>query len=164
MLHIVNTLTNPFEYSSIMGFLFSCFTGLRYSDVIRVTKRNFKVENGVTWLEMKIKKTEQNIKIPVSELFGGAAMLLIDKTKTDNEPLFPLPENCVANKNIQCVMKRVGITKHISFHCGRVTTATLLLEKNVPLTTIQHILGHSSVTTTEIYAKTSEAIMVKSLR
>lgn len=162
LLHIVNTLTNPFEVSSIRGFLFSCYTGLRYSDVLRVTKRHLHSADGVTWLKLRMKKTETEVRIPISEMFGGAAMLLIDQSKADNEPQFNLPNNCVANHNIQRVLKRYGIKKHISFHCGMVTAATLMLEKNVPLTTIQHILGHSSVKITEVYAKVNEGAILKS--
>lgn len=161
LLHIVNTLTNPFEVSSVRGFLFSCYTGLRYSDVLRITKRNLHSDDGVTWLRLRMKKTETEVKIPISEMFGGAAMLLIDNTKAADEPQFNLPDNCVANHNIQRVLRRHGIHKHISFHCGRVTAATLMLEKNIPLTTIQHILGHSSVKMTEVYAKVNEGAILK---
>ena len=164
LLHIVNTLTNPYEYASIRGFLFSCYTGLRYSDVLRVKKSNIKDIDGVTWLVMRMKKTDQELKIPISAMFGGAGILLIDKDKGDDEPLFPLPENDVANKNIQRVLKRNGITKHISFHCARVTAATLMLEKNIPLTTIQHVRGHASVKTTEVYMKMNDVTMLKSFR
>lgn len=164
LLHIVNTLTRPYERIAVRGFLFSCFTGLRYSDVLRVTRRTIRVEDNITWLALRIQKTDRELRIPISEVFGGAGMLLIDNTKGYDEQQFPLPANDVTNKNIQRVLRRYGITKHISFHCGRVTAATILLDKNVPLTTIQHILGHSSVKTTEIYAKMNDATMLRSLR
>lgn len=164
LLHKVSTLTNSYEYEAVRAFLFSCYTGLRYSDVQRVTLRHVHTDDGVTWLTMRMQKTSYDVRIPVSELFGGAALLLLNRELGDDDRQFPVPDGCVANNNIRRVLRRFGITKHISFHCARVTCASLMLEKNIPLTTIQHILGHASVNTTEVYAKMNETTILKSIR
>jgi site-specific recombinase XerD len=48
---------------------------------------------------------------------------------------------------------RAGITKHITFHCGRHTFATLQLTLGTDLFTVSKLLGHSEIRTTQIYAK-----------
>lgn len=52
----------------------------------------------------------------------------------------------------------------ITFHTGRHTAATLLLFYKIPLTTIQSILGHTHITTTEIYAEQNEATIYNSIK
>lgn len=47
--------------------------------------------------------------------------------------------------------KECNIVKNVTPHTFRHTFATLLLEENVDVFTIQHILGHSSISTTQIY-------------
>lgn len=67
--------------------------------------------------------------------------------------LFPnLPANARCNIIIRRLARQASIRKKLSFHCARVTCATLLIHRGVPITTIQHILGHQSVNTTQHYA------------
>ena len=51
-------------------------------------------------------------------------------------------------KNIESELK---LTEHITPHMFRHTFATTLLEKDVDIRYIQSILGHSSISTTQIY-------------
>lgn len=164
LFHIVNTLKNPFERESIRAFLFSCYTGVRYSDIKRITKKNISTINGVTWLIFKSQKTDHETHIPLSELSGGASVCLLDMGKDDTEPLFDVPTNSVCNNNIIRVLRRIGIERHISFHCGRVSAAHNLIKNGAPIHTVQQILGHASVITTEGYIKLSDDVLLNSLR
>lgn len=164
LFHIVNSLKRPYERESIRAFLFSCYTGVRYSDIRRITSKNISTINGVTWLIFKSQKTDHETHIPLSELSGGAALCLLDKSKPEDEKQFDVPINGVCNHNLQRVLKRMGITRHISFHCGRVSAAHNLIKNGAPIHTVQQILGHASVITTEGYIKLSDDVLLSSLR
>ena len=53
------------------------------------------------------------------------------------------------------VVKRSGLTGHITPHSLRHTFATTLLENGADITVIQSILGHSKLITTQRYSKLS---------
>ena len=85
------------------------------------------------------------------------ATFLLQSKKKDLCPipglLFPsLPVNSRCNTILRRLAKRMHIRKHLSFHVGRVTCATILIHRGVPVTTIQQILGHRSLVTTQGYA------------
>lgn len=54
-------------------------------------------------------------------------------------------------RNITTAAKQAGISKRVTSHTLRHSYATYLLENNVDLRTIQKLLGHANVETTEIY-------------
>ena len=79
--------------------------------------------------------------------------------------LFPdLPPNSRTNILLQRVIRKLHIRKHISSHCGRVTCATILIHRGMPITTIQHILGHRSVNTTQGYAHVLDDTILRDVR
>jgi integrase/recombinase XerD len=65
-----------------------------------------------------------------------------------------LSEQSVRNM-ITNYAKQAGIPLHITPHMFRHSFATLLLEEDVDIRYIQQMLGHSSITTTQIYTHTS---------
>ena len=54
-------------------------------------------------------------------------------------------------------MKEAGITKHLSYHCSRHTFGSLQVEAGTSVYTVQHILGHKNVATTQIYAAMADS-------
>ena len=56
-------------------------------------------------------------------------------------------------KRILKIMQEIGVTKHITMHCARHSFAVLALTKGMPIESVSRILGHTNITTTQIYAK-----------
>lgn len=103
--------------------------------------------------------------MPLDQIFGGRALKIMRLFHRTRGKLFYLPSNAKCNRVIKRVYKNQQIgKKNISFHTGRHTAATLLLFYKIPLTTIQSILGHTHITTTEIYAEQNEATIYNSIK
>lgn len=133
-------------------FMLSCFTGLRYSDIISLCWKNIKViENGVCQIETIQKKTKQAITIPLSE---NAMQWLPNRNGAEDEKvLFKMPDRSVSYDFLHRWAKEAGIKKNVTFHVARHTYATLLLYYGADLYTVSKLLGHKNVKTTQIYAK-----------
>lgn len=131
------------------AFLFSCFTGLRFSDLKQLKMSDFRIDkkNG-RYLRIKMVKTKEPLKIFIPDV----AFNLLPDAESDDAPVFSLPKNDFANKSLQKWVKDSGITdKRITFHCGRHSTATLLLSAGIPIAIVSRQLGHLKIATTEIY-------------
>mgnify|MGYP000156862484 CR=1 FL=1 len=148
-------------------FLFSCYTGLRFSDITRLQKDNFQLIDGKWWLIFKSLKTGVNIKLPIYMLFDGKPIEIFKKynQRNFNESLFGLStsSNSAINKQLRKLARKVKLYKHISFHTARHTCATILLYNGVQLTTVQKLLGHQSIRTTEVYSDIMDMTIVRDL-
>ena len=149
------------EQEVAKGFLFSTYTGLRFSDVQRVQRSNIKTIYRNKWLVMRMQKTEKEVRVPISRMFGGKAISLISDK---NGRLFRLPPNARTNVLLDRITNRLGIKKHLSFHCGRHSCATILLLKGVNMPIISSILGHTSIRTTQVYAAVKDKTINKEIR
>lgn len=149
------------EQEVAKGFLFSTYTGLRFSDVQRVQRSNIKTIYRNKWLVMKMQKTEREVRVPISRMFGGKGVSLISDK---NGRLFRLPPNARTNVLLDRITNRLGIKKHLSFHCARHSTATILLLKGVNMPIISSILGHTSIHTTQVYAAVKDKTINREIR
>lgn len=132
------------------AFLFACYTGLRYSDLKAITKRDFHRDKNGVYLRIIMQKTKEPLKVYVPKV----ALSLIPSNDLDDVPVFYLPKNDCANANLRKWLKDAGITdRPITFHCARHSAATLLLSNGIPLAVVSKQLGHLKSSTTEIYAK-----------
>lgn len=152
------------ESKVIKGFLFSTYSGLRFSDVLQITKQHIKTMYRNKWVVMRMQKTNHEVRIPISKMFNGKAVSVIQENKTTTGKLFQLPCNARCNLILHRVLKRFGIHRHITFHCARHTCATILLSKGVSLSVIQHILGHQSIKTTQVYSAVKDITINKEIR
>lgn len=140
-------------------FVFSCYTGLAYIDVMNLTTNNISVGiDGEKWIFTERHKTGEKVRVPLLPVALG----ILNKYKTDPEVLNQgglLPK--LSNQKLNAYLKEVadlcGINKNLTFHLARHTFATTVtLANGVPMETVSKLLGHSSIKTTQIYAKVIE--------
>ena len=147
-------MATPCRYDIVKrAFLFSCFTGLRYSDIKSLLWSEIrKAADGRTlFLEHPQVKTRKIVTVPLSE----EALKWMPKQQKDKEHVFHQLQ--ITSTTVEVIlgewMKEAGIEKHITYHCSRHTAATMLLTLGAGLYTVSKILGHSSIKMTEAYAK-----------
>ncbi len=140
-------------------FLFACFTGLSYIDVKELRLDHLvKGIDGNEWLYTKRTKTDEPLKIPLlpqaKEIIDKYA---IEQDIIDSERLIPIYSNHMINRTLKDIAKVCGIRKNVTFHVARHTFATAItLSNGVPIETVSKLLGHSKLSTTQIYAKVVE--------
>ena len=144
------------------AFLFCCYVGLRFSDFCHLDYKNLVMIDGHEWLCLNSMKTGVKLNIPLYILFSGKALRILHKY--DNiEKLAALGCNSETNRILVKLAVSAGIEKKFTFHTARHTCATLLVHQGVPITTVQRLLGHTSVKTTQIYSEVMDETMIKDL-
>ncbi|GBF20360.1 MULTISPECIES: site-specific integrase [Arenibacter] len=140
-------------------FIFSCYTGLSYIDVKELMQEQLVMGiDGNYWLHTQRAKTNEMVKIPLLP----KAIAIIEKYKDEmtcisNGKLLPVLSNQKINSYLKVIMKACGIHKNITFHAARHTFATTVtLSNGVPIETVSKLLGHTKLTTTQIYARVLE--------
>lgn len=155
-LHKLETLSlcgkNRKMLHTLDAFLFCCYTGLRYSDFCSLTKENLINIDNKLWLMYKSVKTEVETRLPLYLLFNGKAMSILKRYSCDIGSFFKINSNSSIDKELKRIKMLAGISTHISFHTARHTNATLLVYKGVNITTVQKLLGHKNIRTTQHYA------------
>lgn len=146
-------------------FLFSCYTGLRFSDIVSITRDNFLSIDDKIWLVYSSIKTDVNVRLPLFLLFNGKSLPIYERYKKNPWALFDMPasSNSNVNKQLRRICKMAQIDKKVSFHTARHTNATLLLYNGANITTVQKLLGHKSVRTTEIYSDIMDMTVIRDL-
>ena len=147
------------------AFLFCCYTGLRYSDFTQLSVNNLiKLDKHNLWIVFKSIKTNIEIQIPLYLLFQGKAMAILHKYSRNPNLLFSLKPNSSVNKELKKIGELAQIQKHFSFHTARHTNASLLIYEGVPITTVQKLLGHQSIKTTEGYSNVFPSTIINDLK
>ena len=152
-------------------FLFSCYTGIRFSDIVRLTDSNFSKVGEVYWLAFDMVKSERKndsstkkiLRLPISKLFDGKPVKIFEKYKEDKKYLFDDFINSEINKHLKTIETRLKSGKKLSFHVARHTCATNLIYHGLPISTVQKILGHDKIETTQVYAKVLDVTLLNDL-
>ena len=126
------------------AFLFCCFTGLRFSDVTKLTWNN--VDGSM--LRYKQQKTDEDV---VTGIPGVAKRFLPEFAGDKNALLFNIHYTYQISRDLQQWMESAGIKKRIRFHSSRHTCAVLLLDSGADMYLTSKMLGHASMRTTERY-------------
>ncbi len=138
------TTTNKTHRRHLQYFLFACTTGLRYSDMKELQWEDIRENN----IYIRVQKTQQPLSIPLSK----KATAFLPESQTSGL-IFRVPSNQKANYYLKQIAAAAGIHKPISTHVARHTFATISLNMGIALSNVSKLLGHATVTTTEIYAK-----------
>ena len=137
-------------------FVFSCFTGLAYIDVKQLTLDNISLGiDGDKWIFKNRQKTDTASKIPLLPTAKDIIDKYADNPVCKNEKrLLPILSNQKMNAYLKEIADVCGIKKDLTFHIARHTFATTItLSNGVPLETVSKMLGHTSLKTTQHYAK-----------
>jgi site-specific recombinase XerD len=137
-------------------FLFSCFTGLAYADVKKLSRKNigFGVD-GEKWIFINRTKTDTRSNIPILPI----ASFILEKYENhpqvvNQDKLLPILSNQKMNSYLKEIADACGITKELTFHIARHTFATTVtLSNGVPIESVSKMLGHKNIKTTQHYAK-----------
>ena len=140
-------------------FIFSCYTGLAYIDVMKLTPDDVQIGiDKQIWLFTKREKTDNPVRMPLLPV----AVEIINKYKDDiksitHNKVFPPISNQRLNSYLKEIADLCGIKKNLTFHLARHTFATTVtLTNGVPIESVSKMLGHSKISTTQIYAKVVE--------
>ena len=129
------------------AFLFGCLTGMRWSDIQKLTWDRIALkEQRATFRHTKTKHL-QYLDLP-----DDAISLLGSQGKAHERVFKGLRYSSYTNVALTQWMLRAGITKHITFHCARHTFAVRMLTNDIDIYTVSKLLGHSELKTTQIYS------------
>jgi len=139
----------PEEYNNIQTmFLFSCMTGLRYSDVQGLRWKDVKRNGKHLQLEFHQQKTDTQERLPLC----AEAEALLRVRKRSGEYVFRKEKNQKVNAVLKKWCREAKVRKPVSFHSARHTFCVLLLTKDVPIYTVQQLMCHSDIGSTKVYA------------
>ena len=141
----------------ILGyFLFACYTGLRYSD-LKIFSMDSIIDNSI---HLRMHKTGYLVNIPLSK----KAKKFIPVTPFNNTCVFRIYCNKVTNR----VLKKIGIelelNKKLTCHVARHTFATVSISLGIPIEVVSKLLGHTSIRTTQVYAKIVDTVKIKEMQ
>lgn len=140
-------------------FVFSCYTGLAYIDVFNLTPANLIEKSGKLWIMTNRQKTNEPVRVPLLP----KALAIVEKYKGHPQALaegkvLPTLSNQKLNSYLKEIADMCDITKPLTFHIARHTFATTVtLTNGVPIETVSKLLGHTKLSTTQIYAKVIES-------
>lgn len=156
-------LDSPARQLVLDAFLFSCFTGLSFSDLGRFSMNDTVQRDGKLYISTRRLKTGTSVDVPLLRL----PCRLIRKyyRGDDTQALFRLASNGWCNRTLKVVLRSAGIERRITFHSARHTFATTVtLGNGVPIEVVSRMLGHTDIKTTQIYARVLQTAVSSEMR
>ena len=141
----------------ILGyFLFACYTGLRYSDL-----KTFSMDTIVNdSIHLRMHKTGYLVNIPLSK----KAKMFIPDVPFNSSCVFRIYCNKVTNKVLKKIGVGLGLNKNLTCHVARHTFATVSISLGIPIEVVSKLLGHTSIRTTQVYAKIVDTVKIKEMQ
>ena len=147
---IVHRFEKPLDAYVRDIFVFSALTGMSFVDIRQLQKSEIVAIDGHQWILSERKKTGIPFRVRLME----QPLVIIQRYQSDGRDLiFDRCEYHTISKHLPAILRACAIHKHISFHCARHTFAIMALNHGMPIESVSRILGHSNITTTQIYAK-----------
>lgn len=136
------------------AFAVTCLCGIRRCDIVKLTYSNVDYSNRT--LKYRQSKTEAHssksgVTIPLNDTLLALIGTKAEDAKDDY--IFHLPSDTMCLKALRSWTKKANIDKHITWHCGRHSFATLLLAKGANIKVVSSLLGHSTLRFTEVYVR-----------
>lgn len=132
------------------AFLFSCLTGIRWSDIQKMTWKMVQDHNGIARVNFQQEKTDGQEHLDINK---QAVPLMGDRGAPDEKVFIGLKYSAWHNLELQKWVMKAGITKDITFHCARHTFAVMMIDLDTEIYTVSKLLGHRDLKTTQIYTK-----------
>ena len=137
------------------AFIFSAFTGLSYVDMQRLRPSNIGVTaDGRYFIRINRKKTDVEAFVPLHPV--AERILALYNTTDESRPIFPLPNRNMIWYCIHEIGIMAGVKENLSYHDSRHTFGTLMLSAGIPIESISKMMGHTSIRTTQIYARVTD--------
>jgi site-specific recombinase XerD len=146
-------------------FVFCCYTGLAYSDVLKITNEHIVLGiNGKKQINIRRTKTDTIVKVPLLE----PATEIIAKYKDHpncqySGHLLPVKSNQKHNEYLKEIAEVCGCNKNLTTHIARHTFATLMLTLGISMESVSSMLGHTDIKTTQIYGKIIAQKVIKEM-
>ncbi|MHA7056441.1 site-specific integrase [Aquimarina sp. M1] len=140
-------------------FIFSCYTGISYVDIVELTHNNIIIGmDDNPWIIAERVKTGTPFKIPLLSQAAELVKKYKDHPRTHGgNTILPRLSNQKLNSYLKEIADLCGIKKNLTFHMARHTFATTVtLSNGVPIETVSKLLGHTKLATTQIYARVVE--------
>ena len=156
---VKHKLSSEFDNIQTM-FLFSCMTGLRFSDVQGLRWKDIKKNGKHLHLEFHQQKTDTNERLPLC----AEAESILRGMRHSGEHVFSSETNQKVNVVLKRWCKEARVNKPVTFHSARHTFCVLLLTNDVPIYTVQQLMCHSDISTTNVYADLLNKTKSKALK
>ena len=137
------------------AFIFSAFTALAYADIKGLYPRHIgKTAEGRRYIRIRRKKTDVEAFVPLHPV--AEQIISLYNTDDDSRPVFPLPNRDQLWFCINEIGFLAGVKDNLSYHQSRHTFGTLLLTAGIPIESISTMMGHTSISSTQIYARVTD--------
>lgn len=151
---LIQLMTRPFQNKKLSRardiFIFSALTGLSFIDIRELRPADIVTIEGDAWIVSRRHKTRIPYQVKLLEI---PHHIILNYQEEGHDRIFGRLEYRTMANHIRQVMDEMGFHKHITMHCARHSFAVLAINKGMPIESISRILGHTNITTTQIYAK-----------
>lgn len=136
-------------------FLFACYTGLRSSDVLKLSNEHIFKKH----IKIQMEKTKEIVEVPIT----SKARNILNKYSSERNKIFPNRTNQCLNRHLKIIADLCDIEQTITFHLGRHSCATIMANEGINLFIIMKILGHKDIKTTQIYVNPTLNTLVQKM-